>query len=186
MLGEKLLLEMMISPASDSVNESLSCLRYANSAKNIENKPRVNRDRDANLILQLRQEIKRLQSELVTARGYGSSLTDMSMMSSLAQHSLAESTTLKNTEEEEREREMLEERMNEAQSIVKQLKEENQKLKETLDEERKKRYQAESQLEYRMTKGMKENEKMFITNEVMTPDDLQSVDISLYHVSLVL
>ena len=153
MLGEKLLLEMMISPASDSVNESLSCLRYANSAKNIENKPRVNRDRDANLILQLRQEIKRLQSELVTARGYGSSLTDMSMMSSLAQHSLAESTTLKNTEEEEREREMLEERMNEAQSIVKQLKEENQKLKETLDEERKKRYQAESQLEYRMTKG---------------------------------
>lgn len=76
--------------------------------------------------------------------------------------------------------------MNEAQSIVKQLKEENQKLKETLDEERKKRYQAESQLEYRMTKGMKENEKMFIANEVMTPDDLQSVDISLYHVSLVL
>ena len=58
--------------------------------------------------------------------------------------------------------------------------------KETLDEERKKRYQAESQLEYRMTKGMKENEKMFIANEVMTPDDLQSVDISLYHVSLVL
>ena len=101
-----MLLEMMISPASDSVNESLSCLRYANSAKNIENKPRVNRDRVANLILQLRQEIKRLQSELVTARGYGSSLTDMSMMSSLAQHSLAESTTLKNTEEEEREREM--------------------------------------------------------------------------------
>ena len=165
---------LMFSPASDSVNESLSCLRYANSAKNIENKPRVNRDRDANLILQLRQEIKRLQSELSAARGDGSSLTDMTVMSSLAQRSLAE-----NAEEEEREREMLEERMNEAQTIVKALKEENASLKAALDEEKKKRYHAESQLEYRMTKGLHENEKVSIASELLSYEDCQSVDISL-------
>lgn len=172
----------MVSPASDSVNESLSCLRYANSAKNIENKPHVNRDRDANLIHQLRQEIKRLQNELLAARGEGASLSDMTMLSSLARCALAENADVKNEEDEEQEREMLEERMNETQEIVKQLKEENVKLKENLEQERKKRSQAEAQLEYRIKKGIDENESVFVANDLMSVSDLKSIDISLINI----
>lgn len=39
------------SPASDSLNESLGSLRYANSAKNIQNKPKVNKDKNSSLII---------------------------------------------------------------------------------------------------------------------------------------
>ncbi|CAH2328525.1 stAR-related lipid transfer 9 [Pelobates cultripes] len=50
-----------VSPASTSYNETLSTLRYAASAKNIINKPRVNEDANVKLIRDLREEINRLK-----------------------------------------------------------------------------------------------------------------------------
>lgn len=38
------------SPASDSLGETISSLVYANNAKNIQNKPKVNRDAQSDLI----------------------------------------------------------------------------------------------------------------------------------------
>jgi kinesin family protein 3/17 len=40
-----------IGPATYNVDETLGTLRYANRAKNIKNKPRINEDPKVNLIL---------------------------------------------------------------------------------------------------------------------------------------
>nr|CAD7576998.1 unnamed protein product [Timema californicum] len=50
-----------IGPASYNYDESLTTLRYANRAKNIKNKPRVNEDPKDALLRQYQQEIARLK-----------------------------------------------------------------------------------------------------------------------------
>ncbi|XP_028764119.1 kinesin-like protein KIN-4A isoform X2 [Neltuma alba] len=57
-----------ISPADINAEESLNTLKYANRARNIQNKPVVNRDLLSNEMQQLRQQLKCLQAELC-ARG---------------------------------------------------------------------------------------------------------------------
>ncbi|KAK4262328.1 hypothetical protein QN277_027901 [Acacia crassicarpa] len=57
-----------ISPADINAEESLNTLKYANRARNIQNKPVVNRDLLSNEMQQLRQQLKFLQAELC-ARG---------------------------------------------------------------------------------------------------------------------
>eukprot|EP01062_Namystynia_karyoxenos_P022809 TRINITY_DN1876_c0_g1_i2.p1 TRINITY_DN1876_c0_g1~~TRINITY_DN1876_c0_g1_i2.p1 ORF type:complete len:1410 (+),score=564.77 TRINITY_DN1876_c0_g1_i2:73-4230(+) len=46
-----------VSPADSNIEESLNTLKYANRAKNIRNKPVVNRDPHAALVAQLREEL---------------------------------------------------------------------------------------------------------------------------------
>lgn len=53
-----------ISPADNNYDETLSTLRYANRAKNIKNKPRINEDPKDALIRQYQEEIKKLKSML--------------------------------------------------------------------------------------------------------------------------
>lgn len=60
-----------ISPADINVEESLNTLKYANRARNIQNKPVVNRDLISNEMQQLRQQLKYLQAE-ICARESGS------------------------------------------------------------------------------------------------------------------
>ncbi|XP_029114605.1 stAR-related lipid transfer protein 9 isoform X2 [Scleropages formosus] len=55
-----------ISPSCSSYNETLSTLRYAAHARNIVNKPRVNEDANVKLIRELREEIDRLKSMLLS------------------------------------------------------------------------------------------------------------------------
>ncbi|XP_076338911.1 LOW QUALITY PROTEIN: kinesin-like protein KIF3B [Tachypleus tridentatus] len=55
-----------IGPASYNFDESLTTLRYANRAKNIKNKPRVNEDPKDALLREFQQEIARLKSQLAT------------------------------------------------------------------------------------------------------------------------
>uniref|UniRef100_A0A8C8SWH8 StAR-related lipid transfer protein 9 n=1 Tax=Pelusios castaneus TaxID=367368 RepID=A0A8C8SWH8_9SAUR len=55
-----------ISPASSSYNETMSTLRYASNARNIINKPRVNEDANVKLIRELREEIDRLKTMLMS------------------------------------------------------------------------------------------------------------------------
>jgi kinesin family protein 3/17 len=57
----------MISPSSDSIAETLSTLKFANSAKQIKNAPTVNEDLDDKCLLRrYEREITRLKSELET------------------------------------------------------------------------------------------------------------------------
>ena len=53
-----------ISPAEVNEEETLSTLRYASRARNIKNKPVVNRDPQSALIASLRDELSHLKSEL--------------------------------------------------------------------------------------------------------------------------
>eukprot|EP00817_Percolomonadidae_sp_ATCC50343_P000188 CAMPEP_0117419504 /NCGR_PEP_ID=MMETSP0758-20121206/1044_1 /TAXON_ID=63605 /ORGANISM="Percolomonas cosmopolitus, Strain AE-1 (ATCC 50343)" /LENGTH=1020 /DNA_ID=CAMNT_0005200591 /DNA_START=246 /DNA_END=3305 /DNA_ORIENTATION=- len=53
-----------ISPASDNYNETLSTLRYAHRAKQIQNVASVNEDPNAKIINDLKEEIKLLKSKL--------------------------------------------------------------------------------------------------------------------------
>lgn len=61
-----------ISPADINAEETLNTLKYANRARNIQNKPVVNRDPISNEMLKMRQQVEYLQAELC-ARGGGSS-----------------------------------------------------------------------------------------------------------------
>lgn len=53
-----------VSPAESNYEESLSTIRYASRARNIKNKPVVNRDPNSMLIESLRQQIQTLQFEV--------------------------------------------------------------------------------------------------------------------------
>ncbi|KAK7331036.1 hypothetical protein VNO77_25245 [Canavalia gladiata] len=58
-----------ISPADVNAEETLNTLKYANRARNIQNKPVVNRDLISNEMQQMRQQLKYLQAELCSRGG---------------------------------------------------------------------------------------------------------------------
>lgn len=63
--NSKTLMVANIGPASYNYDESLTTLRYANRAKNIQNQPRINEDPKDALIRQYQEEIERLRTLLV-------------------------------------------------------------------------------------------------------------------------
>ncbi|XP_041668155.1 stAR-related lipid transfer protein 9 isoform X2 [Cheilinus undulatus] len=64
--NSKTIMIATVSPSATSYNETLSTLRYAAHARNIVNKPRVNEDANVRLIRELREEIDRLKSMLLS------------------------------------------------------------------------------------------------------------------------
>lgn len=64
----KTLMVACLSPADNNYDETLSTLRYANRAKNIKNKPKVNEDPKDALLREYQDEINRLKS-LVSDQG---------------------------------------------------------------------------------------------------------------------
>ncbi|KAK4796179.1 hypothetical protein SAY86_028505 [Trapa natans] len=58
-----------ISPADINTEETLNTLKYANRARNIQNKPVVNRDPTSNELLKMRQQVEYLQAELCARSG---------------------------------------------------------------------------------------------------------------------
>jgi hypothetical protein len=60
----KTLMVACLSPADNNYDETLSTLRYANRAKNIKNKPKINEDPKDALLREYQDEIKRLKSML--------------------------------------------------------------------------------------------------------------------------
>ncbi|XP_052001171.1 stAR-related lipid transfer protein 9-like [Xyrauchen texanus] len=64
--NSKTIMIATVSPSSSSYSETLSTLRYAAHARNIVNKPRVNEDANVRLIRELREEIDRLKSMLLS------------------------------------------------------------------------------------------------------------------------
>ncbi|KAL6752731.1 kinesin-like protein FLA10 [Haematococcus lacustris] len=59
-----------IGPADWNYDETLSTLRYANRAKNIQNKPRINEDPKDAMLREFQEEIKRLKA-MIDARAAG-------------------------------------------------------------------------------------------------------------------
>ncbi|KAK8676439.1 hypothetical protein V6N13_142013 [Hibiscus sabdariffa] len=58
-----------ISPTDINAEETLNTLKYANRARNIQNKPVVNRDPMSNEMLKMRQQLEYLQAELCVRGG---------------------------------------------------------------------------------------------------------------------
>lgn len=58
-----------MSPAADNYEESLSTLRYANRAKSIQNRPRINEDPKDALLREYQEEIKQLKALLTGQLG---------------------------------------------------------------------------------------------------------------------
>ncbi|KAI3767441.1 hypothetical protein L2E82_17561 [Cichorium intybus] len=63
-----------VSPADINAEETLNTLKYANRARNIQNKPVVNRDPMSSEMLKMRQQLECLQAELCARGGGGSSV----------------------------------------------------------------------------------------------------------------
>ncbi|XP_052227615.1 kinesin-like protein KIF17 isoform X2 [Dreissena polymorpha] len=61
----KTLMVACLSPADNNYDETLSTLRYANRAKNIKNKPKINEDPKDALLRQYQEEIERLKAMLM-------------------------------------------------------------------------------------------------------------------------
>lgn len=60
----KTIMVATLGPASSNYEESLTTLRYANRAKNIKNKPRINEDPKDALLREFQEEIARLKAQL--------------------------------------------------------------------------------------------------------------------------
>merc|ERR1712183_603727 len=58
-----------VSPASYNFDETITTLRYANRAKNIKNKPRINEDPKDALLRQFQEEIAKLKGDLMKKGG---------------------------------------------------------------------------------------------------------------------
>jgi kinesin family protein 3/17 len=64
--NSKTLMIATLSPASYNYDETLSTLRYANRAKNIKNKPKINEDPKDAMLREYQEEIQRLRKMLET------------------------------------------------------------------------------------------------------------------------
>ncbi|XP_074591103.1 kinesin-like protein KIN-4C [Curcuma longa] len=68
-----------ISPADSNAEETINTLKYANRARNIQNKAMINRDPVADEMQKMRCQLEQLQAELVFCRG-GSSLEEFQVL----------------------------------------------------------------------------------------------------------
>ncbi|KAG0589833.1 hypothetical protein KC19_1G052000 [Ceratodon purpureus] len=69
-----------VSPADSNAEETLNTLKYANRARNIQNKPTVNRDPMAAEMQRMKHQLEVMQAELICARGGGPTSADVQML----------------------------------------------------------------------------------------------------------
>jgi len=68
--NHKTLMIACVSPSGSNTDESLNTLRYANRAKNIQNKAVINMDAGSKLIAELREQLKGMAAEYLRARSF--------------------------------------------------------------------------------------------------------------------
>lgn len=78
--NSKTIMIATITPANLYYSETISTLRYAQRAKSIINKPKINEDPNVSLIRELRQEIFRLRDLLKSAQMGGSQMSELNML----------------------------------------------------------------------------------------------------------
>ena len=73
-----------VSPSEANFHESLNALRYANRARNIKNKPRVNRDPALVLVADLKTLVITLATELLEVRKSNGGMSPISAPPSMS------------------------------------------------------------------------------------------------------
>jgi uncharacterized protein YlxW (UPF0749 family) len=66
-----------ISPADTNAEETINTLKYANRARNIQNKAVVNRDPVKEEVQKLRSQVEQLQTELMFSRSGSAALEEL-------------------------------------------------------------------------------------------------------------
>lgn len=69
-----------VSPADTNAEETLNTLKYANRARNIQNKAVINRDPMAVQLQRMRSQIEQLESELLFYRGDGNAFDELQIL----------------------------------------------------------------------------------------------------------
>ncbi|KAJ6808003.1 kinesin-like protein KIN-4C [Iris pallida] len=69
-----------ISPADTNAEETINTLKYANRARNIQNKAVINRDPVAAEMQRMRSQLEQLQAELLFSRGGGAPLEELQVL----------------------------------------------------------------------------------------------------------
>lgn len=77
-----------LSPADYNYDETLSTLHYANRAKSIKNKPRINEDPKDALLKEYELEIKQLRTLLAQLQSQGATGQQMGEAIAAMQHSM--------------------------------------------------------------------------------------------------
>ncbi|THU67547.1 hypothetical protein C4D60_Mb05t25800 [Musa balbisiana] len=72
--------EACISPADSNAEETINTLKYANRARNIQNKAMINRDPVAAEMQRMRSQLEQLQAELLFCRGGGAPLEELQLL----------------------------------------------------------------------------------------------------------
>jgi hypothetical protein len=70
----KTMMVACLSPADNNYDETISTLRYANRAKNIKNKPKINEDPKDAMLREYQDEIQKLKSMLENQDGSGAAV----------------------------------------------------------------------------------------------------------------
>ncbi|XP_028394014.1 osmotic avoidance abnormal protein 3-like isoform X2 [Dendronephthya gigantea] len=140
----KTLMVACLSPADNNYDETLSTLRYANRAKNIKNKPKINEDPKDALLREYKAEIEKLkellmgqtQTPLMELQGANTALAPVQrqpVVDIQSQEKLAEES-LRIKEEYERKLAEMKRMVEEEQSSKEHLKEEMKRLKSEYDQ----------------------------------------------------
>lgn len=89
-----------LSPADYNYDETLSTLRYADRAKAIKNKPRINEDPKDALLKEYEQEIKQLRDMLLQMQSSGASNQQMNQMITQMQHNKKDQSHIEESADE--------------------------------------------------------------------------------------
>ncbi|KAI1283708.1 Osmotic avoidance abnormal protein 3 [Halotydeus destructor] len=135
----KTLMVACLSPADNNYDETLSTLRYANRAKNIKNKPKVNEDPKDALLREYQEEINRLKS-MVEGTGQGGHVGDIDKRLS----SIDEEEMNRMKDEYDKQMQDLINKFKEEQESNAKLKEEMTTIKETYEQQLQAKKQAEA------------------------------------------
>lgn len=116
-----------IGPADYNMEESLSTLRYASRAKNIQNKPQINEDPKDTMIREFQDEISRLKAELEQFSGGSLNFDGLNGSGSMGQKTI-EIEKFVHYENKERMKEMEDQLEKEKLDIKKQFEKERIKI----------------------------------------------------------
>jgi len=127
------------SPADYNYEETLSTLRYADRAKHITNKPKINEDPKDAFIRKLREEILHLKQELSQqAHTGGGVVVGSSTTTVFVQPELANATGISSSINEEELQRMKLEKEKEKQQIIEEMKQKSSEERKALIEQQKK------------------------------------------------
>ncbi|KAF8373365.1 klp-11 [Pristionchus pacificus] len=135
--NSKTVMVACIGPASYNFEETLSTLRYANRAKNIKNRPKINEDPKDALLREFQEEINRLKAMLETKKkGGGRPMTSSGRASSAASSGTGDDDWDGAQRRMEREREAIENDANLIESEKSRLLSSLQSRVDALDQEK--------------------------------------------------